>query len=139
MRELATVVLHHVMRDGSHYDWMLSDPSHGGDADGGWLRVYRVSCEPRHWAEAGVLMLTALPAHRGVYLGYEGAISGGRGRVRRAAAGTYVQRLWTAGRCVIELRLCGRKTCWELGRVCEPTWRARRLAGGGRGGMLRGT
>jgi len=33
--------------------------------------------------------VTALPAHRAIYLDYEGPISGDRGCVRRVATGTY--------------------------------------------------
>lgn len=78
------VILEHRW-NGVHWDLMLERD--------GVLRTWAV-------AEAIVagrnLPARALADHRLHYLDYEGAISGGRGSVRRVDSGTYQSSLWTS-------------------------------------------
>ncbi|AGA30190.1 DNA polymerase ligase N-terminal domain-containing protein [Singulisphaera acidiphila] len=78
------VILEHRW-NGVHWDLMLERD--------GVLRTWAV-------AEAIVagrnLPARALADHRLHYLDYEGAISGGRGAVRRIDSGTYQSSLWTS-------------------------------------------
>lgn len=72
------VLLLHTLGDGSsHFDWMLQCAS-------GMLVTWRVAERPDV-----VLRLRGerLKDHRAVYLDHEGEVSGGRGVVRRVAAG----------------------------------------------------
>lgn len=77
------VILEHQW-DGTHWDLMLERE--------GVLRTWAL-------AESVVvgrnLAARALADHRLHYLDYEGAISGGRGSVRRWDSGFYQSRLWT--------------------------------------------
>ena len=139
MRELPTVVLHHVTSRGSHFDWMLADPAFAGRAAAGSLWTFRVEHHPAVWGDVGDLCLTPLPAHRGDYLDYEGRVSGDRGRVMRVARGWFVPRVWSVSRCIIDLRLAGGGARWQLIRLGAEAWRGSRLAGDGGRGMLRET
>lgn len=72
------VLLRHTLADGSdHFDWMLECAS-------GSLATWRVTERPD---EVRRLRGERLADHRAVYLEHEGAVSGGRGVVRRVAAG----------------------------------------------------
>jgi hypothetical protein len=85
------VILEHAWV-GLHWDLMLED--------GEMLRTWSTDrpIGPGDWREA-----RALPAHRRVYLDYEGAISGGRGRVRRWDEGVFRAQVWGESRVVAEL------------------------------------
>lgn len=78
---LRTVLLRHDLPDGGwHFDW-LTERSPGGP-----LLSFRLSDRPDaagYHGGPGELM----PDHRREYLDYEGPVSGGRGHVRRVAAG----------------------------------------------------
>jgi hypothetical protein len=79
---MRTVLLQHTLPDGTfHYDWMLESPS---DQDG--LLTFRVDARID---EASCVRFEGvrLRPHRRAYLDYEGEVSGGRGEVRRIAAG----------------------------------------------------
>jgi len=52
------------------------------------LVTWKVYHDPLTFAKAGVELLR-LEDHRLAYLEYEGAVSGGRGQVRRVCRGTY--------------------------------------------------
>ncbi|MHC5537239.1 DNA polymerase ligase N-terminal domain-containing protein [Singulisphaera rosea] len=83
------VVLEHRW-SGVHWDLMLED--------GETLRTWAIDSP----IVPGVdLPARSLPAHRRVYLDYEGEISGGRGDVRRVAQGTYT----TLFECTDRLRI----------------------------------
>lgn len=74
-----TVLLLHTLPDGSnHVDWLTER--------GPALAAFRL---PRRPDEPGweTLDATRLPDHRMLYLDYEGEVYGGRGHVRRLAAG----------------------------------------------------
>ena len=77
--ELRYVVLHHTGIPEPHYDLMFeSSPS-------GALATFRCPIWPLH-KPAGI---EPLGDHRRDYLEFEGLVSGGRGEVRRVAAGSY--------------------------------------------------
>lgn len=77
------VILHHETPPGyprpSHYDLMLEC--------GESLRTWALPCLPKVDAE---IVAEELAPHRLAYLDYEGAVSAGRGKVTRVAAGEYV-------------------------------------------------
>ena len=60
-----------------HWDFLLED--------GETLQTWRLPNDPCH---QGVMTAEEIAPHRRIYLDYEGPISGGRGTVRRVAAGT---------------------------------------------------
>ena len=78
------VLLLHELPDRTwHYDWMIQSPGSQPDAR---LVSFRVSFRPDDPS------ITAFAAerigdHRAEYLSFEGAVSGGRGTVRRVAEG----------------------------------------------------
>jgi hypothetical protein len=76
---LRFVVLYHDGIDAPHFDLMLETSS------GSALATWRSPA----WPITESLALEQLANHRREYLDYEGEISGGRGSVRRIAAGTY--------------------------------------------------
>jgi hypothetical protein len=91
------VVLHHTGWGPAHYDLLL-DP-----ADSAMLLTWRLKFwPPAEWVDADNLAShqteehegshhsvgERLPDHRRLYLTYEGPVSGGRGLVKRVAAGT---------------------------------------------------
>lgn len=76
---LPFVVLHHTGHGEPHFDLMLATD------DAGPLLTWRLS----DWPPGPTTRVTPLPPHRRVYLHYEGDVSGGRGEVRRVAAGVY--------------------------------------------------
>ena len=69
------------MRSGSHYDLMLEA--------GGALATWRIARLPMEIKPGDSIAAQALPDHRLAYLSYRGPVSGGRGEVMIAAAGTY--------------------------------------------------
>ncbi len=82
-----TILEHHW--NGVHWDFLVEDGSH--------LRTWAIDDPLVVGIERSA---RALPAHRRVYLDYEGEVSGGRGRVQR----------WDSGLCqIIE---------WKEDRVC---------------------
>ncbi|HEX8200659.1 MAG TPA: DNA polymerase ligase N-terminal domain-containing protein [Isosphaeraceae bacterium] len=85
---------------GVHWDLLLE---HGGA-----LRTWALEApiEPGREVPA-----RALPDHRLVYLEYEGAVSGGRGTVRRVDAGQYEARTWAAD--LVRIRLTGAQLSGE--------------------------
>jgi hypothetical protein len=93
------VLLEHTMPDGSaHFDWMLqSDDGRPG------LVTFRVTSRVD---QPSVQRFEAvrIGRHREAYLTYEGPISGGRGSVRRVAAGICRVLEETADRVGVEAR-----------------------------------
>lgn len=79
--------------NGVHYDFMLEIE--------GRLRTWSVA-EPIVPGEE--FTAKALPDHRLAYLDYQGAISGGRGEVRRLDRGSYEIESWDSRRIVVDLR-----------------------------------
>lgn len=88
-----------------HWDLMLE----AGEV----LRTWRLLEPP---ALGRTVPAEPLPDHRRLYLDYEGAISGGRGTVKRWDAGEYTGELSADGSAAVELaggRLCGRAVLWR--------------------------
>lgn len=75
------VILAHSGQGPIHYDLML--------ARGRSLATWRLPRAPGDLSPGRDVPVKKLPDHRAAYLDYEGPISGGRGRVRRVAAGMY--------------------------------------------------
>ncbi len=76
------VVLHHVTREGEHWDLMLERD--------GVLATWQLSVQPQSLAAVGASILARrISDHRLAYLEYEGPVSGDRGYVQRVDAGTY--------------------------------------------------
>ena len=85
------VILEHA-RDGLHWDFMLEDEES--------LRTWATD---RPIGPGIGQPARPLPAHRLVYLNYEGAISGERGEVRRWDTGIYRAQIWDETWVVAEL------------------------------------
>lgn len=76
------VVLHHVTRDGEHWDLMLEAQ--------GTLATWQLADPPERVASRPEgTPARRIADHRTAYLTYEGPISNDRGSVRRVEAGTY--------------------------------------------------
>ena len=75
------VIQFHDAPDGPHYDLMLEDE--------GALATWRVEEMPGGPGRAGPMRAEKLSDHRLAYLSYGGPVSGGRGTVRIADAGTF--------------------------------------------------
>ncbi|MBK8914260.1 MAG: hypothetical protein IPM64_06595 [Phycisphaerales bacterium] len=94
---LRYVLLEHDTRSGSaadadpgvHWDLLIQRP----DAESLW--TWRLDRDPR---PEGCAQTERIADHRPLYLEYEGPISGGRGRVRRVAAGELRVTEATVGR-----------------------------------------
>ncbi len=112
------VVLRHEMPAGaarsSHWDFMLER----GDV----LRTWALP-QPPDVAASQVVEL--LPDHRLAYLEYEGAVSGGRGKVSRWDAGSYEPRDEDEGAdACLSIRLTGSRLCGEVKLIrLEDGWR----------------
>jgi hypothetical protein len=122
-----TVVLRHETRGGTHYDWLMGDPTLASDPAAG-LWTARTPVPPTAWRAARVWPLEQLGRHRRAYLTYQGAISGGRGCVRRVASGWIVPRVWTPACIVCDLTMSdiiedGHATV-RLHRFDAARWRA---------------
>ena len=121
MHLLPTVLLRHIRPADTHYDWLLADP----DDPHGRLWTLRCPDSSDHWHLPGRLLLTPLPAHRRLYLDYQGPISGGRGTVQRIDAGRFLPRLWTPDRRLIDLQLDRCRARVAFDRLHEHLWQAR--------------
>lgn len=75
----ACVVLLHVLPGSTHHDWLFERQP------GGPLAAFRTPDRPDSLPAS--FRAARLPDHRSIYLTYEGPVSGGRGTVRRLAAG----------------------------------------------------
>ena len=78
---LRYVVLHHRGFGPPHFDLMFER------SDRDTLLTFRIPC----WPIAATAVVVPLGDHRRAYLDYQGPVSGNRGEVRRAAAGTYAR------------------------------------------------
>ncbi|MEM9064639.1 MAG: hypothetical protein AAGB51_04030 [Planctomycetota bacterium] len=100
-----TVVLRHVLPDGSwHFDWLIEPPD-GTSLDR--LPTVRVLSHPEH--TLGSFIGSRLADHRRAYLQYQGPVSGGRGEVERVGSGSCISFSWALWVCdwrgmVIEYR-----------------------------------
>jgi hypothetical protein len=80
---LRYVVLHHTGVVRAHFDLLL-EPSPPPENQP--LLTWRLEAPPASWTAGTVAVRQA--DHRPIYMTYEGAISKGRGQVRRVASGT---------------------------------------------------
>ncbi len=120
MQALPTVLLRHVSRQGTHYDWLLANPH---DPQG-LLWAARCEYPSSIWASLGAWRLEPIANHRRVYLEYQGRISGGRGWVQRVDRGTFVADLWSESRRVIEVSFEAVNQRIELYRLGRRYWKA---------------
>lgn len=96
---LHAVVLEHTLPDGTvHFDWMIEHPSFAGEHR---LVTWRVESRPD---TADAFEAERIGAHRAAYLQFEGPVSGGRGSVRRMAAGTARWARLDERAAVVEIR-----------------------------------
>ncbi|NBB94920.1 MAG: hypothetical protein GVY16_04180 [Planctomycetes bacterium] len=126
MRALQSTLLRHITGRGEHHDWLFESPrpgTAGGPAGG--LVCFRVGPAAGAWRRARRVMLWRLADHRRGYLTYQGAISRGRGRVRRVDGGRVLPRLWATDRAVLDVRLAGFAGTMHLRRVGPGRWVAR--------------
>ncbi len=80
---LRTVLLRHDLPDGSgHWDWMIQR----APVPDSPLVTFRLDHRPDR-DDIARFEATSLPDHRPEFLGYEGPVSRGRGRVHRVAQG----------------------------------------------------
>lgn len=113
------VLLEHTLTDGSwHLDWMLQRPSPRGDR----LVTFRVR---DRLDTPGVMgwIGERLGDHRAAYLSYEGVISGGRGTVRRVAAGSCSWVVLDEDRCELDAAWPGVAGRVVGGRIDAGRWR----------------
>ena len=108
------VIQNHDAPDGRHFDLMLES----GDA----LATWRIDRLPGDLADGEAIPAVRLGDHRLAYLTYEGEVSGGRGAVAIADAGTYRILSRTDDAWTIELD--GRRTvrAFELRCVDGDRW-----------------
>jgi hypothetical protein len=85
------VVLEHEW-NGVHWDFMLEN--------GAGLRTWAIDAPITPGRD---LPARALADHRPVYLEFEGELSGNRGKVRRADAGTFRILIWSADHVRVEV------------------------------------
>jgi hypothetical protein len=103
--------------DGVHWDFLVED--------GPTLRTWAVDSPIVEGVE---LPARALPAHRRIYLRYEGEVSGGRGSVRRWDEGSCEVVEWGEGRVRLLVRgrqLVGSVEFWCVEEEGRPAWRFR--------------
>ncbi|MFN3167284.1 MAG: hypothetical protein ACE37H_09505 [Phycisphaeraceae bacterium] len=123
MYALRTVILEHTDVNGVHFDWLIEDPTLA-DPQSPEARLWaaRVPAPPAHWPALGRFDARVIAPHRRRYLGYQGPISDGRGRVRRVAAGTCVALLWTRSRILLNAQLAGVHRSIALRHVGGSGW-----------------
>lgn len=123
MHALRTAVLQHTTADGVHHDWLMEDPAlEDPMAEQARLWTARIQAPPTQWARLGRIQLQVIPPHRRAYLTYQGAVSGGRGRVRRVATGRCVPQLWSSERAVLLLDLGMDNLRMEMRRLGPTRW-----------------
>lgn len=84
---LPTVLLRHELPDGSwHIDWMLDQDPQGLER----LMTFRLPRSPIRLEPEETMLIERIGEHRREYLEYEGALSKGRGTVRRIASGRII-------------------------------------------------
>jgi len=90
----AAVVLEHTGgADGAHFDWLVERPGSGDDRR---LAAFRLLERPDR--VLGTIHATRIRDHRALYLGFQGDLGRGLGRVRRLARGVCLLCLETPGR-----------------------------------------
>jgi hypothetical protein len=121
MTPLPTALLHHTTAEGSHYDWLLTNPHEPT----GRLWTARVTIPSRLWAALGSWTLTPIPPHRRIYLSYQGPLSDNRGSVTRVDEGTILPLLWTSDRIEVCLSMRYCKGIVRMRKRSPDCWTAR--------------
>ncbi|MCL4742138.1 MAG: hypothetical protein KJZ54_08035 [Phycisphaerales bacterium] len=119
-----TVVLEHTLPDGSrHFDWLMEpgEARPGARDEDRSLLAFRVSVRVDD-PSVGSFRAEAMPAHRRLYLRYEGEIAGGRGRVLRVAEGVCKVVERTAGEVGVEVEFAGRRRALRGRRLNGGVW-----------------
>ncbi len=124
MLTVPTALLLHATRSGSHYDWLIGSPGYVCDPASG-LWTARVGLPSRSWRRAEKFDLMELPAHRRVYLSYQGPISGNRGSVIRVDQGSVVIRLWRDSLMLLDVHMQSFDGQIELMQKTDISWCAR--------------
>ncbi len=114
------VILHHVGYGRPHWDFMLEQ-----DESLATWRVYHDLLEvgKEEWE------LLRIGDHRPAYLDYEGAVSGGRGEVRRVCGGSYELREKNSQAWTVRLRSAALTGEFELRCVEGEQWLMRKAGG----------
>ena len=112
---LRTVVLLHTLPDGSwHYDWLLEREGQAG------LTTFR--CDRSPGEGHGPIRGEAIGDHRRTYLDYEGPLSGGRGAVRRVAAGIVERAQIGPDAAEFAVDFGSGPIIWRGARMAEGVW-----------------
>jgi hypothetical protein len=113
------VLLRHEGHGAIHFDFMLED----GDT----LATWQFDESPALLAPGGQLPCIRLSPHRRAYLDYEGQVSGDRGTVSRAAAGTYALLSATATNWSFKLHSPTLVGLFHLYHLTGPAWSLKKL------------
>jgi len=124
MLDLATILLRHTTRWGSHCDWFMENPL-ASDPRSAPLWAARADLPSECWATVGAWGLELLPLHRRRYMTYQGQIDAKRGQVRRIDQGRFVPLLWTDHRVVIDLAMHRFRGLVEIQRVTTKRWQVK--------------
>jgi hypothetical protein len=117
VRPRRCVILEHRHRGGRHWDWLFEHPGWPAD-DSAPLWAARLPRLPQRWPDRAIrLLAVTLPDHRRRYLCYQGPLTGGRGTVRRVAAGEVRPIRWRQGRAALLLWLGNWQGRVELRRL----------------------
>ncbi len=107
--DLATVLLRHVLPDGSaHFDWLIQPTSQPETP----LASFRLATRLDTLKSGQWLQALRIADHRAAYLSYEGPISGNRGTVRRIASGRVIRCQGTETKLSLTIRWTDR--CQDL-------------------------
>jgi len=87
------LLLHSSENAPPHFDWLLAPSSILAGDDDPSLLGFRVGDRIDALGPAATFHAEPMPAHRAIYLRYEGPLSRHRGRVQRVAAGSWEPRL----------------------------------------------
>jgi len=113
-----TVILRHTLPDGSwHCDWLVEREGNG------LVPTWRTGHARPDDPEVQAFDAQRIGEHRAVYLGYEGEVSGGRGRVERLASGEILESQWGDGSLVLSAKF-GERVVRFVGKCIEGgAWR----------------
>jgi hypothetical protein len=98
------VILRHSGVEKEHFDLMIQAPGEE------LLWTWRIEEEPAGWGTA--TRAERIADHRAAYMTYQGAVSGGRGRVERVAEGRV--EVLEEDQALFHVRLCGERESCEI-------------------------
>lgn len=115
---MRTVILRHTLPDGSwHHDWLVE--REGNELVPTW-RTGHIRPDDQ---QVQAFEAQRIGEHRALYLGYEGEVSGGRGRVERLASGEIEECQWGDGSLVLSARFGERIVRFVGRRIDGDLWR----------------